>query len=308
MAAIEPRITVSFYKYCNINEPQQFRDNLYIQFDKLKVFGRIYVAKEGINAQISISRNNFIAFKETLFNSHPDLYKVHLNIALEDNGKSFWVLRMKVRDRIVSDGIYDTSFNPANVGKYLQAQCVNKMINNPDTLFVDMRNHYEYEVGHFENAIQVPSDTFREQLPMAVDILKHNKEKNIVMYCTGGVRCEKASAYLRHHGFKNVYQVEGGIINYVRQARMQNIKLKFIGKNFVFDARMSERITDDVIAHCHQCGTLCDTHTNCKNAKCHILFIQCSICTTKFKGCCSESCSKKQYELPIKRKNCIKSL
>lgn len=297
LAETEPRTTVSFYKYFSIDDPKAFRDSLYIQFEKLKVFGRIYVAKEGINAQISVPQHHFDAFKAALFASHPALDQVRLNIALEDDGKSFWVLRLKVRERIVADGIDDESFDPSNVGEYLQADRVNQMIDDPNTVFVDMRNHYEYEVGHFENAIEVPSDTFRDQLPMAVEMLQDSKDKNIVMYCTGGIRCEKASAYMLHNGFKNIYHVEGGIIEYTRKAKEQGLPLKFIGKNFVFDERMGERISDDVIANCHQCGAPCDTHTNCKNDGCHLLFIQCPSCAAKFEGCCSEIC-REELKLP----------
>ncbi|AHM74621.1 oxygen-dependent tRNA uridine(34) hydroxylase TrhO [Yersinia hibernica] len=297
LAETEPRTTVSFYKYFTLEDAKSFRDNLYGQFVKLGVFGRVYIAKEGINAQISVPANQYNEFKVALFAAHPALNQVRLNVAHEDDGKSFWVLRMKVRERIVADGIDDDSFDPSNVGHYLKADQVNQMIDDPDTLFVDMRNHYEYEVGHFENAIEVPSDTFREQLPMAVDMLQHNKDKNIVMYCTGGIRCEKASAYMLHNGFKNVYHVEGGIIEYARKAKEQGLPLKFIGKNFVFDERMGERISDDVIAHCHQCGTASDTHTNCKNDGCHLLFIQCPACATKFEGCCSQICQE-ELKLP----------
>lgn len=302
-ANTEPRTTVSFYQYFTIYNPQAFRDNLYVQLDKLKVFGRIYVAKEGINAQISVPQNKFSAFQEVLFSSHQALAQVRLNIALEDNGKSFWVLRLKVRKRILADGINDKNFNPANTGEYLRADRVNQMFNEPNTLFVDMRNHYEYEVGHFENAIEVPSNTFREQLPMAIKLLRDSKHKNIVIYCTGGIRCEKASAYMRHHGFKNVYHIEGGIIEYTRKAKEQGLPLKFIGKNFVFDERMGERITNDIIANCHQCNTPHDTHTNCKNNHCHLLFIQCQQCTIKFKGCCSKSCLKEFNLLDNKHHN-----
>ena len=269
LAETEPRTTVSFYKYFQLDDPKAFRDALYISLTRLNVFGRSYVAKEGINAQISVPQSQFDAFKTELFTSHPALDQIRLNIALEDDGKSFWVLRLKVRDRIVADGIDDESFDPSKIGEYLKAEQVNAMIDDPDTLFVDMRNHYECEVGHFDKAIEVPSDTFRDQLPMAVDMLKEDKDKKIVMYCTGGIRCEKASAYMLHKGFKNVYHVEGGIIEYARRAKEQGLPVKFKGKNFVFDERMGERISDDVIAHCHQCGTACDNHTNCKNDGCH---------------------------------------
>jgi UPF0176 protein len=205
---------------------------------------------------------------------------------------------MKVRERIVADGIDDPSFNPANVGQYLKAAEVNAMLDDPDAVFVDMRNHYEYEVGHFTDALEVPSDTFRDQLPMAVDMLQQDKDKKIVMYCTGGIRCEKASAYMLHNGFNNVYHVEGGIIEYTRRAREQGLPLKFIGKNFVFDERMGERITDDIISQCHQCGTPCDTHTNCLNDGCHLLFIQCVSCAEKYSGCCSSECQEERA-LPV---------
>jgi UPF0176 protein len=161
-----------------------------------------------------------------------------------------------------------------------------------------MRNHYEYEVGHFENAIEVPSDTFRDQLPMAVDMLKDKKDKNIIMYCTGGIRCEKASAYMLHNGFNNVYHVEGGIIEYARKANEEHLPLKFKGKNFVFDERLGERITEDVIAECHICGTSCDTHTNCLNDGCHLLFIQCEACAARYEGCCSEACMEEKNLSP----------
>lgn len=286
----EPRVTISFYKYFAIDNPQQFRDDLYLQFEELNVFGRVYIAKEGINGQISVPESHKDAFRERLYAAAPALNGIRLNYAIDDDGKSFWVLRMKVRDKVVADGIDDPTFDLSKTGKYLKASEYNEISSDPETIIVDMRNHYEYEVGHFENAIEVPSDTFREQLPMAVDMLKDKKDKNIVMYCTGGIRCEKASAYMLHNGFKNVYHVEGGIIEYARKAREEQLPIKFVGKNFVFDERLGERISDDVIARCHQCGAPCDTHTNCKNEACHLLFIQCEKCAAEMDGCCSQEC------------------
>lgn len=294
LAETEPRTTVSFYQYFHIATPQEFRDELYKKFVALNVFGRIYVAAEGINAQISVPESNFEAFRDTLYGFDKALDGIRLNIAVDDDGKSFWVLRIKVREKIVADGIDDPSFDITRKGKYLKAAEFNELAAQPDTIIVDMRNHYEYEVGHFENAIEVPSDTFRQQLPMAVDMLKEEKDKNIIMYCTGGIRCEKASAYMRHHGFQNVFHVEGGIIEYTRKAREQGLPLKFIGKNFVFDERLGERITEDIIAQCHQCGAPCDDHTNCLNDGCHLLFIQCKECAAKYEGCCSEACAEEK--------------
>lgn len=291
------RVTVSFYQYAKIEDPQAFRDQLYQQLYETGVFGRIYVAHEGINAQISIPEHHFEAFKNTLY-SYSFLDGIRLNIAVDDDGKSFWVLKIKVREKIVADGITDPTFDMANRGKYLNARDFNELAADPDTVIVDMRNHYEYEVGHFERAIEVPSDTFREQLPMAVEMLKDKKDKNIVMYCTGGIRCEKASAYLLHQGFSNVFHLEGGIIEYTNKARQEGLPLKFKGKNFVFDDRLGERITEDIISQCHQCGAPCDTHTNCKNDGCHLLFIQCDACAQKYDGCCSDACQT-VHALPL---------
>ncbi|RFM28947.1 oxygen-dependent tRNA uridine(34) hydroxylase TrhO [Deminuibacter soli] len=300
----EPRTTISFYQYFPVQNPQGFRDQLYKDLNNLKVFGRIYVAHEGINAQISVPAPNFEALKQVLYAIEP-LNGIRLNIAVDDDGKSFWVLKIKVRDKIVADGITDPSFDMANKGKYVNAAQMNEMLKNPDTIVVDMRNHYEYEVGHFNAAIEIPSDTFREQLPMAVDMLQNAKDKNIIMYCTGGIRCEKASAYMLHNGFNNVYHLEGGIINYARQIKEAEMPSAFIGKNFVFDDRLGERITEDVIAKCHQCGAPCDTHTNCKNNGCHLLFIQCENCASQYDGCCSQAC-KDTIDLPVERQKEIR--
>ena len=285
----EPRTTLSFYHYFPINDPQAFRDQLYKHLSEISVFGRIYVAHEGINAQVSVPENSVQKFQDYLY-SIEGLNGIRLNIAVDDDGKSFWVLKIKVRSKIVADGIHDPSFNMENKGKYVNAAEFNKLTEDPETIVIDMRNHYEYEVGHFDKALEVPSDTFREQLPMAVDMMKEKKEKNIIMYCTGGIRCEKASAFMLHKGFKNVFHLEGGIINYTREVNSKNLPNKFIGKNFVFDERLGERITEDIIAKCHQCGEPCDTHTNCANEGCHLLFIQCEKCGEKYKGCCSQEC------------------
>ena len=285
----EFRKTISFYHYFPVADPKVFRDELYLHLDALKVFGRIYVAHEGINAQVSVPESNFEAFRDYLYSITP-LHGIRLNIAVDDDGKSFWVLKIKVREKIVADGIDDPTFSMENRGRYINAEDFNKLTNDPDTIVVDMRNHYEYEVGHFESAIEVPSDTFREQLPMAADMLQEARDKNIIMYCTGGIRCEKASAYMLHRGFKNVYHLEGGIINYANQVREKGLPSKFHGKNFVFDNRLGERITDEIIARCHQCGQPADTHVNCANEACHLLFIQCDSCREQFAGCCSKEC------------------
>lgn len=299
-----PRTTISFYQYFPIQDPQAFRDELYRAFNAMKVFGRIYVATEGINAQVSVPTHLFEVFKDFLYSYKP-LNGIRLNIAVNDNGKSFWVLKIKVREKIVADGIEDPSFSMENKGKYVNAQQMNELLKAPDTIVIDMRNHYEYEVGHFENAIEIPSDTFRDQLPMAAEMMKDKKDQNIIMYCTGGIRCEKASAYMLHQGFKNVFHLEGGVIHYANKIKEAGLESQFKGKNFVFDDRLGERITEDVVAKCHQCGKPADTHTNCKNDACHLLFIQCEECAKTFDGCCTTEC-KEVYHLPLEEQEALR--
>ena len=285
----QDRITLSFYKYHHIEDPGRFRNDLYRQWQKLHVLGRTFVAAEGINAQISVPKRNFDLFKNSLFEI-PFLNDVRLNVAVDDNGKSFFKLRVALKNKIVSDGIHDPEFDVTKCGQHVNAEEFNKLASDPNTIIVDMRNHYESEVGHFKYAICPDVDTFREELQIAEDLMANQRDKNLLMYCTGGIRCEKASAWMKYKGFKNVFQLEGGIINYTKQVKEMGLENRFIGKNFVFDERMSERITNDVLAHCHQCGKPCDHHVNCKNDGCHLLFIQCDECKEKFEGCCSTQC------------------
>lgn len=284
------RLTISFYTYVQIGNLEIFRNHLFIRWTELDVLGRIYVAKEGINAQLSIPRENFDAFKAHL-DSISFLNGVRLNIAIEQHNKSFLKLKVKIRNKIVADGLSDTSFDVTNRGIHVGAQEFNTLIDDPNSIVVDMRNHYESEIGYFENAIRPDVDTFRDSLDIIEkQLAKHKEDKKLVMYCTGGIRCEKASAYYKHKGFKSVYQLEGGIIEYTRQVRKQGLENKFRGKNFVFDHRRSERISGEVIAQCHQCGAPCDTHVNCANEACHLLFIQCVKCAKKMDNCCSKAC------------------
>ncbi|MFM7840043.1 MAG: rhodanese-related sulfurtransferase, partial [Chitinophagaceae bacterium] len=247
-----PRITLSFYKYILLADPQDFRNQLYAAWTPLQVFGRIYVASEGINAQLSVPQQNFEAFKDQLY-ALPGFEGLRLNTAVEENRKSFFVLDIKVRKKIVADGIDDPLFDVHRNGQYVDAATFNQLADQPGTYVIDMRNHYEYEVGHFRTAIEIPSDTFREQLPMAAEMMAGQEDKTIIMYCTGGIRCEKASAYLRHRGFQKVFHLEGGIIHYTQQVKALQLPNQFIGKNFVFDDRLGERISSDIIAQCHQC-------------------------------------------------------
>ncbi|MGE0635354.1 MAG: rhodanese-related sulfurtransferase [Bacteroidia bacterium] len=291
------RITLSFYRYVIIDTPNEYRDELYKRWDALNVKGRIYVAREGINAQLSVPEEHFEKFRKDI-DSDKYLTKVPFKIAVEDDGKSFYKLLLKVRKKIVADGLNDDAFDVTNVGKHLSAKEFNEALEQEGTVVVDMRNHYESEVGRFENAICPDVDTFREELEWVTENLKDKKDSKVLLYCTGGIRCEKASAYFKHEGFKDVNQLHGGIIDYARQVKQQGLESKFKGKNFVFDERLGEKITHDVISVCHQCGEPCDEHTNCANDDCHLLFIQCEKCKEKMKNCCTPECIS-ITELPI---------
>ena len=296
----ERRLTLSFYKYHQIKNTTIFRNYLFIEWDKLDVLGRIYIASEGINAQLSVPSNKMIEFKNSIDNIS-FLNGVRLNIAIEHDNEAFLKLKVKVRDKIVADGLDSNEYNLDKNGVHVNAEKFNELLDDNKTITIDMRNHYESEIGHFKGAKLPDVDTFRESLPIINKKYdSYKKDKNILMYCTGGIRCEKASAYLMNKGYKNVYQLDGGIIEYARQVKEKNIENKFIGKNFVFDNRRGERISGDIISNCHQCGKKCDEHVNCNNEACHLLFIQCDECQKKYNGCCSDDCSN-IYSLPYEK-------
>ena len=283
------RKTISFYRYFYLDEPNEFRDEIYRAWDELNCLGRIYIAREGINAQMSVPVHNWVRFENSL-KRWEILHNIPIKFAVEDDGKSFYKLTVKVRPKLVADGLNEHEYDVTNVGRHLEALEFHRLAAQPDTIVVDMRNHYESEVGHFEGAICPDADTFRDEIRMVEEELKEKKDQKILLYCTGGIRCEKASAFLRHKGFTDVSQLYGGIIEYAQQIKKANLPSRFIGKNFVFDVRLGERISDEIISHCHQCGSPSDTHTNCANNDCHLLFIQCSVCAGIYNGCCSNEC------------------
>ncbi|CAL4323245.1 tRNA uridine(34) hydroxylase [Buchnera aphidicola (Eriosoma lanigerum)] len=287
------RITLSFYKYFYIRNPLLFRNNLYILFYSLNILGRVYVSKEGVNAQISIPKDISSYFKNILLNFSNEFNNIIINESIDNNNFSFWVLRIKVRNKLVSDGIEDKNFNPYIVGTYLNADLVNVMFNERKSIFVDMRNNYEYAIGHFDTAININRSRFRDQLKIIVKELEPYRNNNIILYCTGGIRCEKSTAWLKYHGFKHIYHIKNGIIGYVNEARKKNLPIYFKGKNFVFDARLTEKISEDILSFCQQCNNPCDTYVNCSYSKCHLLFIQCTKCSHIFNYCCSSICQRK---------------
>ncbi|HRZ97172.1 MAG TPA: rhodanese-related sulfurtransferase [Paludibacter sp.] len=294
------RRTISFYKYFNIENPQEFRNDLYRNWSELGCFGRIYVAYEGINAQMSVPEHNFVGFMEFLY-SIPELNKVPIKYAIVDDGKSFFKLTIKVRPKIVADGLKHGTYDLSKVGNHLTAMEFHEALDEPNAIVVDMRNHYESEIGRFKNAFCPDADTFREEIQLVIDKYKDDKDKPFLLYCTGGIRCEKASSFLIHNGFENVSQLYGGIIEYAQQIKQMGIESKFYGKNFVFDERLGESVDGQIISRCHQCGKPADSHTNCANNDCHLLFIQCAECAEKYEGCCGEECQT-IFQLPVEER------
>ncbi len=283
------RRTVSFYRYVRIEEVSAMRDQLYAEWSELDCLGRIYIAQEGINAQMNVPEHHWDAFVEKLYR-YREFEDIPFKIAVEDDGKSFLKLTVKVRQHIVADGLTPQDYDVTNVGKHLTAKEWNEAMESGKAVVVDIRNHYESEIGRFEGALLPQAETFREELPEVLEMLKGKEEEKVLLYCTGGIRCEKTSAYLKHHGFTDVNQLHGGIIDYARQIKKEQLPNKFKGKNFVFDERLGEQISEEVIAECHQCGTSCDAHVNCANKDCNLLFIQCPACAEKYKGTCSAHC------------------
>ncbi len=285
------RKTISFYKYVLLSDLEVYRDSLFDAWKKLGVLGRVYIAQEGINAQISVPEYSLKSFRKSVDN-YSELKDVSFKIAVQESDFSFYKLTIKVRKQIVADGLTLDQYDVTNVGTHLDAEQWNKAIEE-GAIVVDMRNHYESEIGRFENAICPQSETFKEELPEVKDLLKGKEDQKVILYCTGGIRCEKTSAYLKHHGFEDVNQLHGGIIDYVRQLEEnEDMVNKFKGKNFVFDERLGERVSKEVISNCHQCGEKADSHINCKNVNCNLLFIQCQSCQSDHQKCCSPECMR----------------
>ena len=298
------RITLSFYKYTNLSNLENLRDEIFLKLNNLKTLGRIYIAEEGINAQISIPDYNLDNFTKVLY-SYKYFKDTPFKIAVID-GASFLKLTIKIKKEIVAYKIHKNEFDINKTGKHLNSNEFNKAIDN-GAIVVDMRNYYEGEIGKFENAIIPDVERSQDLLPEVKKILNNHKKDKILIYCTGGIRCEKASSYLLKNGFTDVNQLKGGIIQYAHEIKENNQQSKFIGKNFVFDHRMGENITSDIISSCHQCNDPCNTHTNCKNQCCHILFLQCKNCNIKFNECCSQECSDFLKLEPEKQKELFKS-
>ena len=297
------RITCSFYSYTQIENVDKLRDEIYIFLDSFKIFGRVYIAFEGINAQLSVPEHKWDDFKKEI-KQFDILLSIPIKKAILD-GVSFYKLIVKIKKEIVAYGMPEKAYDMNNVGKYLDAQEFNLAMEDDNSIVMDMRNFYETEVGKFENAEIPLVEKSKDLLPEVRKMLVGREKRQVLLYCTGGIRCEKASSFLIKNGIKNVKQLQGGIIQYAHEIKRKDIKSKFIGKNFVFDARLGERVTDDIISTCHLCGEISDNHKDCNNDACHILFIQCSECDKNLNGCCSEEC-KEIKSLPLDKQKVLR--
>jgi len=282
------RTTISFYKYVVFENLTKLRQELYKEWEELSVLGRIYISKEGINAQLSIPSHNLNKFRAAI-DAQTELTDVPFKVGLLQSD-SFIKLTIKLKNQIVADGLLDNEYDITNVGRRVEPKEFNEAMDDPETIVVDMRNQYESRIGFFDGAILPDADSFKEELPMVADMLKGREEKKVVLYCTGGIRCEKASAYLKHRGFQDVNQLHGGIIAYGHAVKNEKIENKFRGKNFVFDERLAERVSEEIVSECDLCGTPSDNQINCANQMCHLLFIQCKICNKKLPNVCSKPC------------------
>lgn len=291
-------LVLAFYVFTPIEESHLEIKRWKKFLKEMGAMGRIYINEEGINAQMSICSENASKFYDWFLGD--ERYK-GTNIKIHTNKEqAFAKMTIKYRKQLVAmDRDYDLSRGGAHVSSEKWAQMIEER--DEDTLILDVRNDYEWEVGHFEGAEKPSFETFREFPKYAEELGKiRNPEKTkVMMYCTGGIRCELYSCLLKDQGFENVYQLKGGVIQYGLDKGNKHWK----GNLFVFDDRLVVSITDkeksEVISHCNHCQAKIDTYYNCANMDCNGLFISCLDCARKMKGCCSDQCIEAPRRRPF---------
>ncbi|KAF9351269.1 hypothetical protein BGX26_010675 [Mortierella sp. AD094] len=315
-------ITLSFYQFRPIAEEDLIKIQYYFLTDlrAMDVVGRIYVSTEGINAQISCPKDRVELFKE-YYATHWSIFdKIRFNPAMSE-GRAFKKLHIRIKKQLVSDGFDNSTFDLYNEPTYLTPEEWHNELtsHSKPPILIDMRNHYESAIGHFENSIRPDVTTFKENVDTMLEICKGKEDQDIYMYCTGGIRCTRSGALLKSNGFKSVKMLQGGVTAYGRYIQEQrksakkseinggdsteDVKSIYRGKNFTFDKRLGEPITDDVLAKCHTCGEPCDSYCNCSNMACNLLMISCPTCLEKHEGTCgSSSCVDMVKELNEKQK------
>lgn len=279
---------LAYYLFIPIDSPEEEVCKHHAFFKDRDIKGRIYISKEGINGQMSASAEDAEAYMEWMradARFRPIQFKIH-----HHHEHAFPKTTVKVREQLVA---LDMSVDLSQSGQHVSPEEWKKMLEERDenVVLVDVRNDYEWEIGHFEGAKLPDLETFRE-FPDYAKALKEQKDPQktkVMMYCTGGIRCELYSALLKKEGFENVYQLQGGVINYGLKVGSDHWR----GKLFVFDDRLAVPIAEDkeeVISKCLHCGASSDIYYNCANMDCNELFLCCPSCAEQFKGCCSEVC------------------
>jgi len=271
---------ISFYRYTKIEKPAELRETLVSLCEKLQILGRILIAEEGINGAISGTKEAISTFKEKI---ERDLGFNDLTYREQVSEKmTYHKLVVRVRKEVCA---FVTAVDVSNAGVRLSPSTIKQWYDSKeDFLIVDARNDYEYDVGHFENALKMPITNFRD-FPQALPFLRPHQNKKIVLYCTGGIRCEKASAYLKEQGFPEVYHLEGGIINYVNQFP----DTYWRGGLFVFDDRLVSDVGEP-ITQCAHCQEKTSQYINCHNQDCDKLVVCCERCQERMEKTCSEEC------------------
>lgn len=274
-----------YYCYTSIDDTEQFRYDHHLFCLEHGIKGRIIIASEGINGTVSGTKEACEKYMER-FKSDPRFASIEFKIE-EHNKHAFTKLHVRVKSEIVYSGL--NHINPAKkTGKYVEPNEFKELKNSEDVVILDVRSNYEHSVGKFKNAITLDIENFRD-FPDKVKELENLKDKKIITYCTGGIKCEKASAYLLEKGFKDVYQLHGGIIKYGLEAGGED----FEGKCYVFDNRVVvdvNKVNPKVISTCHICGTECDRMVNCANQICNLHIPICERCGWEMEGACSADC------------------
>jgi len=290
--------TLLYYCYSRIEDAEQFASN-HLQFCKsLNLVGRIIVADEGLNGTVSGTAESCKIYMDTL---HADPRFSKIDFKIDDvEEPSFIKMHCRYKAEIVHSGLRDPGIiNPEKkTGIHLEPADFVKMKDDQDVVIVDVRSNYEHSIGRFKNAVTFDIENFRD-FPAMINELAQYKDKKIVTYCTGGIKCEKASALLLHEGFENVYQLHGGIIKYGKEAGGED----FEGKCYVFDNRVAvdvNTVNPVVISTCRNCGAHTTKMINCANPECNEHFTQCDACGEKLDGACSEICQahprKREYD------------
>jgi len=277
-----------YYCYSTIENAEQFAAD-HLQFCKsINLVGRIIVADEGLNGTVSGTEDSCRIYMDAIL-SDPRFAKTDFKID-EVSAPSFIKMHCRYKSEIVYSGLRDPNIiNPQKkTGKHLEPEEFMKMKDREDVVILDVRSNYEHSVGRFKNAVTLDIENFRE-FPDKINELARYKDKTILTYCTGGIKCEKASALLLHEGFKDVYQLHGGIIKYGKEAGGKD----FDGKCYVFDNRLTvdvNQVNPAVISNCRNCGSSTDKMINCANPECNEHFTQCDACGNRLEGACSTEC------------------